>query len=261
MIKTKEGITRLFDVAGKVAVITGGGSGLGQAVGLAYSAAGAEVVLLDISEQALAGSVTLFSEADQGVTTIPCDVSDAASVETVFNDILDQFGHIDILVNSGGISLGKPAEQHTVEEFERIIAVNLTGTFLCCIAAGRNMIAQGGGKIINIGSLRGQVGSYVGHAAYGASKGGVHMLTRQLATEWAKYKINVNCIAPHLTRTPITEYIFKNRDLYESYMSRIPIGRPAETDDFVGVAIYLASAASDFVTGQILFVDGGSLAG
>jgi gluconate 5-dehydrogenase len=123
------------------------------------------------------------------------------------------------------------------------------------------MIARGGGKIINIGSIRGQVGSYAGHAAYGSSKGAVHMLTRQLATEWAKYKINVNCIAPNLTRTPIAEFIMNNKELYEFYMSRIPLRRPGETDDFVGAAIYLASEASDWVTGQILFIDGGSLAG
>jgi gluconate 5-dehydrogenase len=261
LIKTKEDIANLFSIAGKVAFVTGGGSGLGQAIGLAYAAAGAKVILLDISNDALTESMRLFRNAGQGAEVDVCDVSDPASVEKVFRDFLDKYGRIDILVNSAGITKAKPAEQHTPEEFSRVLAVNLLGTFSCCLVAGRSMIAQGGGKIINIGSVRGEVGSYNGTAAYGASKAGVHMLTCQLATEWAKYKIYVNCIVPQLTRTPMTEYILQTKELYESYMARIPLKRPAETDDFVGAAIYLASSASDFVTGHLLYVDGGSLAG
>lgn len=261
MLQTTQAVKELFRVEDKIAVITGGASGIGLAIGWGYAAMGAKVILLDAKEEALEDLADQFAGFGYCAETAACDVSNTAMVDEIFNGIIERDGHIDILVNSAGITMGKPAEEHTAEEFRRILEVNVIGTFNCCLAASRSMIPRMKGKIINLGSARGTVGSYVGHVAYGSSKGAVHMMTKQLATEWAKYQINVNCIVPNLTRTPIAKYLMDNKEVLDFYLSRIPMRRPAETDDYLGAAIYLGSAASDFITGQLLYVDGGSMAG
>jgi len=172
-----------------------------------------------------------------------------------------EFGKVDILVTSAGIAMRSPAEDFPIADWQKVMDTNVKGTFLCCQAAGRVMIKQGGGKIITVSSIRGLLGHPGGYAAYGTSKGAVHLLTRQLATEWAKYKINVNSIAPCIFWTPLTEPILNDKKLYDIFMSRIPWGRAAEPEDFIGALVFLSSAASEFITGDILYVDGGSTAG
>ncbi len=261
MLHSREEIQPIFDLSGKIAIVTGSGSGIGLAISYGYAAMGAHVILVDVNPEALKPLPEQFAEYGYEIETAVCDISDTAAIDELFGSIIDRHGQIDILVNCAAITTGKPAEQHTAEEFKRILEVNVLGTFNCCLAASRSMIPRKKGKIINIGSVRGNVGSYVGHVAYGSSKGAVHMMTKQLATEWAKYNINVNCIVPNLTNTSMAQYLIQNKPVYEQYLSRIPMRRLAETDDYLGLAIYLASEASNFISGQLIDVDGGSHAG
>jgi gluconate 5-dehydrogenase len=176
--------------------------------------------------------------------------------------VIKHFGKIDILCTAAGIARRTDADKLTAEEFQLVMDVNVKGTFLCAQAVARDMIKRGeGGNIVTIGSVRGLVGHPLGYVAYGTSKGAVHLLTRQLATEWAKYRIHVNAIAPSVVETPLANFILKTPEVKDLFMSRIPFGRPMVPDELVGTAVYLASEASSFVTGQILFVDGGSVAG
>jgi gluconate 5-dehydrogenase len=192
---------------------------------------------------------------------ISCDVTDPESVNLMVERTLAEFGRIDILVTAAGIAIRHPAEEMPIDDWQKVMDVNVKGTFLCCQAVGRMMIKQGGGNIITVSSIRGLLGHPGGYSAYGTSKGAIHLLTRQLATEWAKYKIRVNSIAPCIFWTPLTEEVLNNKELYNIFMSRIPWGRAAEPEDFIGAAVYLASDASEMVTGHILYVDGGSNAG
>jgi gluconate 5-dehydrogenase len=147
-----------------------------------------------------------------------------------------------------------------MEDWDQVMDTNVKGTFLCCQAAARKMIEQGAGKVITVSSVRGLLGHPLGYAAYGTSKGAINLLTRQLAVEWAKYKINVNSIAPCIFWTPLTEPVLSDEKKAQIFLDRIPWGRAAEPGDFIGTVAYLASAASDFVTGQVIYVDGGNIA-
>jgi gluconate 5-dehydrogenase len=250
-----------FSLEHKVAVITGAAGGLGKAVAAAYLAAGAKVVMADLREAELASAASSFSDSDR-VMTVAVDVTKPGQVEEAVAAVVRHFGRVDILVTAAGLARRKAAEDLPPEEFDLVMDVNLKGTWYCAQAAGRQMIAQGGGgRIITIGSVRGLVGHPLGYVAYGVSKGAVHLLTRQLATEWAKHAINVNCIAPSVLKTPLADYILNNPEVRELFMSRIPLGRAAEPDELGGTAIFLASPAASFITGQILFFDGGSVAG
>lgn len=254
-------IGHLFSLEGRVALITGGCGGVGRTIAAGYLVYGAEVAITDLDS----ASVAATSEELSSSGTIfghPCDVTEPKSVGAMVSAVVKRFGKIDILCTAAGIARRIDAEELSVEEFARVMDVNLKGTFLCCQAVGRDMIQRGrGGKIITIGSVRGLVGHPLGYVAYGTSKGAVHMLTRQLATEWAKHKINVNSIAPSVVETPLADFILKTPEVKDLFMSRIPFGRPMAPEELVGTAVYLASEASSFVTGQILFVDGGSVAG
>jgi gluconate 5-dehydrogenase len=254
-------IAAQFTLAGKAAFITGAGGVLGGAIAEAYLASGATVAISDIDTGRVAPAVDRLK--DKGtVFGAPCDVTDPASVQDAVAKAQDALGPIDILVTAAGFARRTPAVDLDPAEFDRIMDINVKGTFLPAQVVARGMIARGtGGKIITIGSVRGLVGHPLGYVSYGTSKGAVHLLTRQLATEWAKHRINVNCIAPSVLNTPLADFILKNPDVRELFMSRVPFGRPAEAEEFVGTAIYLASKASDFMTGQILFVDGGATAG
>jgi gluconate 5-dehydrogenase len=228
----------------------------------AYLRAGAKVAIVDADAEktpAVADALTKFG----AVAGFSCDVRDQAVIERAVTAIEQRFGPIDILFNSAGIAMRSPAENLTEADFDRVMDINVKGSWLMAQAVGKGMMARGrGGKIINIGSLRGFAGHPLGYVAYGTSKGAVHALTRQLATEWAKYRINVNCIAPGVINTPLVEaYILNDPKVKALFLSRIPFGRVAEAKEFMGAAIFLASHASDFITGQILSVDGGATAG
>jgi NAD(P)-dependent dehydrogenase (short-subunit alcohol dehydrogenase family) len=255
-----EQIRNLFSLKGRVAVVTGGSGALGESAAMGLAAYGADVVLTARRAEALSEAAAKIEETGQKVTTVSCDVGDEASVEAMVQQVIDEYGRIDVLVTTAGIADRYPAEDMPVEVFQRVMDTNVTGTFVTAKAVAKRMIEQGGGRIITVSSIRGLLGHPGGYSAYGTSKGAVHLLTRQLAAEWAKYRINVNSIAPCIFWTPLTEQVLKDPELYKVFMSRIPWGRAAEPRDFIGATVYLASDAAEFVTGHILYVDGGSTA-
>lgn len=254
-------VRNLFDLTGRVALITGGSGALGEAAATGLAAYGADVVLTARRAEVLEEAAARVRETGRKVLTISCDVKDEASVQAMVAKTLEEFGKIDILVTSAGIANRFPAEDYPIDEWQKVMDINVRGTFLCCKAVGKHMIERGSGRIVTVSSIRGLLGHPGGYSAYGTSKGAVHLLTRQLATEWAKYKINVNAIAPCIFWTPLTQQVLNDPELYKVFMSRIPWGRAAEPRDFMGALVYLTSDAAEFVTGQILYVDGGSSAG
>jgi NAD(P)-dependent dehydrogenase (short-subunit alcohol dehydrogenase family) len=248
-------IRSLFDLTGKVAIVTGGSGAFGQAAAKALAAYGADVVVTSRTAESLEKAAADIRQAGHTVVPISCDCTDEASVEAMVA------GRVDVLVTGAGVANRFPAEEFPIDEWQRVMDSLVKGTYLCCQVAGRKMIAQGGGKIITVGSVRGEFGHPGGYSAYGTAKGAVHLLTKQLSAEWAKHKINVNCIAPCIFWTPLTQQVLDDPKLYQIFMQRIPWGRAADPQDFMGAVVYLASEASAFVTGDLLFVDGGSTAG
>lgn len=256
-----EQIRGLFDLSGKIAVVTGGSGAFGQAAAKGLAAFGAGVVITSRKLANLEAAAADIGQTGAKVLAIPCDATDPESVEAMVAQTVSELGRVDILVTGAGIANRFPAEEFPIDEWQKIMDANVKGTYLCCQAAGRRMIEQGAGKVITVGSVRGMLGHPGGYSAYGVSKGAVHLLTKQLATEWAKYRINVNCIAPCIFWTPLTKQVLEDPELYKTFMQRIPWGRAAEPQDFIGAVVYLASAASDFVTGQVIYADGGSTSG
>lgn len=255
----------LFELTGRVAVITGSGSGLGSAIALGFSRFGARIVSADLqSSSATATAAQVESEGGEAAA-FQLDATDEAAVGQFASTVLAKFGRIDILVNSAGVSSHSPSDAMSMKEWTRVIDVNLTGTFLCCRTIGGVMLRQQKGSIINVASIGGMVGMGRGTAAYGASKGGVVMLTRELAVEWGSKNIRVNAIAPCQFRTPMLEAILKDpqydaNQLMQKWVSNIPLNRIGEINEIVGPAVFLASDAASMVTGHILAVDGGYLA-
>jgi NAD(P)-dependent dehydrogenase (short-subunit alcohol dehydrogenase family) len=259
MMKAEQ-MRSLFDLSGRVAIITGGSGGLGQAAAAGLAAYGASVVITARRVEALEEAAAAIRDTGGEVLPISCDVTDEKSVEAMVKRTLDELGRVDILLTAAGIARRAPAEELGMEDWDLVMGTNVKGTFLCCKHAGRVMIGQGAGKVITVSSVRAILGHPLGYAAYGTSKGAINLLTRQLAVEWARHKINVNSIAPCIFRTPLTEPVLSDPESAKIFLDRIPWGRAAEPEDFIGSAVFLASAASDFVTGQILYVDGGNVA-
>lgn len=253
-------IAALFRLEGRVALITGGAGALGGALARGLAVHGADIALLDRAEAGMQEPAEEVRGLGRRVEVVSGDVTDETAVEAAVAAVAEALGRIDILVTAAGIARRIPMEEMPVEEWQRVQDVNVRGTFLCCQKVGKRMIEQGGGKIITIGSVRGFQGNPGGYSGYTTSKGAVHALTKQMAAEWAKYHINVNCIAPAIFWTPLTREVLADKALYDFHMSRIPWGRAGVPDDFIGAAVFLASAASDFMTGAILNVDGGWLA-
>jgi len=260
--KSIEEIKNLFDLKGKVAIVTGGSGGFGKSVSIGLAAHGADVVVTSRTLSSLEETASAIKKLGRKSLPISCDVVDPKSVDQMVKKTVDAFGKVDILITSAGIAMRSPAEEMPIDDWQKVMDVNVKGTFLCCQAAGKVMIKQGiKGKVVTVSSIRGLLGHPGGYSAYGTSKGAVHLLTRQLAIEWAKYKINVNSIAPCIFWTPLTAPILNDEKMYNIFMSRIPWGRAAEPEDFIGAAVFLSSDASEFMTGHILYVDGGSVAG
>ena len=254
-------LKNLFDLTGKVAVVTGGSGGAGKATSIGLALYGADIVLTARTLSTLEETAAEVEKQGRKALAISCDVADPESVDQMVKRTMEEFGKIDILVTTAGIALRHPAEEMPIDEWQKVMDVNVRGTFLCCQAVAKEMIQRGeGGKIVTVGSIRGLQGHPAGYSGYATSKGAVHLLTKQLATEWAKYKIHVNCIAPCIFWTPLTEPILKDEEMYKIFMQRIPLGRPAEPEDLVGAVVYLASEASAMVTGHILYIDGGTSA-
>lgn len=249
----------LFDLSGRVAIVTGGARGIGFAIAKGLASSGALVVIADINaEGAEKAAVTIRAEGFQA-QSIAVDVTKRTSVQDMVAQTVKGSGQIDILVNCAGIILRKPIEEVTDEEWDSILDVNLRGVFLCSQIAGREMIKRKQGKIINISSNIAQVLQH-GRGIYAVSKAGVSHLTKVMALEWAPYRVNVNAIAPAPTMTDLNKKFFDEHPAdYQERLRSIPMGRLGDPQDYVGMAIFLASKASDFVTGQTLFVDGGSI--
>lgn len=258
LIEINMGYSKL-DLDGKVAVVIGGTSGIGRAIGLGLAAAGADVVPSSRrSEQVDAAAAEIEA---LGKRTVRCvsDVADRASLEKLLAQTIAGLGKVDILVNSAGITKRAPTVDYAEEDWNNIFETNLTGTLRSCQVFGKHMLENGYGRIINIASL----GTYVSLyevAAYSASKAAVASLTKSLAIEWAKHGVNVNAIAPGVFKTALNEKLLTETDRGKEFLTRTPMGRFGDVDELAGAAVFLASDAASFVTGEVLVVDGGFLA-
>lgn len=250
----------LFKLTGKVAIVTGGMRGLGYTMAINLAKFGANIVIADIEVKDAEKIKKEFTDLNRESFFIKTDVSNSRDVNHMVENTLNKFGKIDILVNNAGITKRGPTLSMNEEDWDRVIAVNLKGVFLCSQTVGKEMIKQKKGKIINIASIAGQIG-LPNTLPYCASKGGVIQITRALAIEWAKHNINVNAIAPTVFETPLTKPVLENdKEFYNYTIERIPLGRFGNPSDLAGAVVFLASGASDFVTGHILNIDGGWLA-
>ena len=252
----------LFDLSGKVAIVTGGGSGLGRQMAEGLAEAGADLVLCARKAERCEEAAEELSGTGVRALGLACDIRDPAQIEEVVRRTVSELGRVDVLVNNAGTSWGAPPEDVPREGWQKVIDVNLTGAFLFAQAAGRVMIEQGdGGKIVNVASVaafRGAPQAAMNAIPYNASKGGLVALTIDLAVKWAPHRINVNAIAPGWFPTEMSgSTIDAGRD---AFLRRIPLGRFGGDDDLKGTVVFLASAASDYVTGTTVVVDGGQTA-
>ena len=254
-------VRSMFSLAGKVAIVTGASGALGQAVAQTLAAYCADVVVTGRTLKTLEPVVEAVERIGRRALAIPCDPSQEDDVIRMVDQAKAAFGTVDILVTVAGMAKRAPAEDFPIDDWQQVMDANVRGTFLSCKHVGKVFKEKKCGKVITISSVRGFAGHPGGYSAYGTSKGAVNLLTKQLATEWARYNINVNAIAPCIFWTPLTQEVLENKALHDVFMSRIPMGRAAVTQDFAGAVVFLASRASDFVTGQILYVDGGTTAG
>ena len=252
----------LFRVDGKVALVTGGAGGIGEALSLGLSEYGATVVVASRNEEALKKTAKNIHSKTGGKTlAVPVDVVDEASVARLVDSVVSEFGTIDVLVNATGLNIKRDALEYPVEDWDRIFDVNVKGTMICCKQVGKVMRDKRRGNIVNMSSVRGIRGFTGGNSAYCATKGAVELITKALALEWAPYNIHVNALGPSLIVTPGTKHIQQNPELAQKYKATIPLGRLGAPGDVVGACLFLASAASDFITGQTIYIDGGLTAG
>jgi NAD(P)-dependent dehydrogenase (short-subunit alcohol dehydrogenase family) len=247
----------LFDLKGKVAVVVGGAGGIGRALALGLADFGADVVVTSRKLEPLEKVAGEIRAKGRKALAISVDVVQEKSVADMVKKTVEAFPHIDILVNAHGLAIRKPAETFPIDEWQQVMDINTRGTWLCCQAVGRVMIKQHSGKIINLSSVRGRYGLPADYAAYCASKGAVDTLTRTLACEWAKYNVLVNAVAPTIVETELTRPALADPEFAQRMKARIPLGRWAMPEDIIGATVFFASKASDFITGQILYIDGG----
>ncbi|MCK6449897.1 MAG: glucose 1-dehydrogenase [Alphaproteobacteria bacterium] len=250
-------MSALFDLKGRVAIVTGGNGGIG--LGMARGLAGAGAVIAVAARDKKKADAAVAELKGMGVDSafVPVDMADTASCKAMIDATIERFGRLDILVNNAGMNIRKQPEEYDIAEWRQVIEVNLTGAFACSQAAYPAMKKAGGGKIINIGSMMSIFGASF-TAAYAASKGGIVQMSRALATAWAKDNIQVNAVLPGWIDTELTRRGRQQvQGLHERVLARTPAGRWGEPNDLSGVAVFLASRASDFVTGTAIPVDGG----
>lgn len=240
----------------KVAVVTGGGSGIGQAIAILFAKEGAKVVVAGRRLEALQSTAAEIEKLGQEALAVTADVSSFSSVQNLVQKTLEKFGRIDILVNNAGIYLPGDAVSTTEEDWDKVLAIDAKGAFLCSKAAIPSMIERGKGKIINTASIAGLFG-FEGSLAYCAAKGAVVNLTKEMALDLGPKNINVNAIAPGIIETDMTQGFLQDENAKKGFLNKIPMGRIGKPLDIAYAALYLASDESDFITGEILVVDGG----
>ncbi|MEJ7687505.1 MAG: glucose 1-dehydrogenase [Variovorax sp.] len=252
----------MFDLHSKVALVTGGNGGIGLAMAQGLASAGARVVIAARNAQKSAAAVEVLRSLGSDSFALAADVTDEASVQALLDQLAERCGRLDILVNNAGSTVRKPVDQLALAEWNMVMDTNLTSAFLCCRAAYPHLKAAGGGKIINIGSMMSIFGAPYA-PAYGASKGGIVQLSRAMAASWAPDNIQVNAVLPGWIQTDLTDGARAQvAGLDERVVARTPAARWGQPADLAGIAVFLASAASDFVTGTAIPVDGGySIAG
>jgi len=248
-----------FRLDGKVAVVTGSGRGLGRAMSIALAEAGADVVVTARSFDQVWETSQEIEKLGQKCLPVQTDVTNKDDVDSLINETVDKFGKIDILINNVGMAIVKDLMNTTPEDWQKQIDTNLTSSYLCCRAAGKHMLEQGSGKVVNVATIAGVRGKWQ-MTGYGASKAGVIQLTKTLAIEWARYNIMVNCIVPGIFYTSATESVLDNEEISKIRVSKVPLKRYGRPEEVGPLAVFLSSAASDFITGAIIPIEGGELA-
>jgi 2-deoxy-D-gluconate 3-dehydrogenase len=247
----------MFDLTGKIALVTGGNGGIGLGMARGLASAGARVLIVGRNAEKSAAALRALRDAGAQADAIAADVTDEAAVQRLFDEVAARHGRLDILVNNAGSTVRKAPQQLSLDEWRQVMDVNLTSAFLCCRAAHPLMQRAGAGKIVNIGSMLSIFGAPYA-SVYGASKGGIVQFTRSIATAWAPDRIQANAVLPGWIDTELTQGARSQvPGLYERVLARTPAGRWGQPADLAGIAVFLCSAASDFVTGTAIPVDGG----
>ena len=247
----------LFSIEGKVALVAGGAGGIGSAIAEGFASFGATVVIAGRTGAKVKALSEEINHSGGKAWGAEIDTTDVARVRDFIPEVEEKFGGIDVLVNCVGGHVDAPAVDYKEEDWDHVFELNVKSAFFLSQAVAQVQIPKGGGKHIHISSVRSLLGIHRGYSAYCSSKAALNLMIKQLATEWAKHQITVNGIAPTFTRTELVKEYLEDPDFYNPLVARIPLGRVAETIDIAGMAIYLAAPASDFITGQIIFADGG----
>ena len=253
-----ENYQNLFSLDNKTALITGGTGGLGSAIALGFLQQGADVAVCGGHPEKAAGLADYAAQAGRKFLSLRCDIQKQADIDRMLDEIEEQFGTLDILVNSAGMNRLLPAEDYGEEAFDQVMGLNVKGLHLVTKAVGKRFkIPRNYGRILNLSSVKSFIGTTENYIAYCASKGAVNMYTKQLACEWGKYRITCNAIAPTFVRTPINSFQLDDPAFYKKLTDRIPLGRIGQEKDIEAAAIYLCSDAAEFINVQVLDVDGG----
>lgn len=249
----------MFELSGRVALIAGGGGGLATAIAAGLADFGARLAVADLDLDAAARVARICDRPGYESLALALDVTNPLMVQDVVNSVEERCGRIDILINAAGMNIRRPATEYTPEEWLRIINTNLSGVFYVTQAVARGMLARGYGRVLTIGSVSSLLG-HPYHAPYAATKGGIAIMTKSLATEWAPRGVTVNALGPAYTETSLTKDLLADPERRQRITATIPMGRLGTPDDLVGAAVYLCSDAARFVTGQTLYIDGGRTA-